>query len=260
MEQITGIELRPLPPKVYHEFRRDVIFSCFKWDPQVGDANTIADHVIVISQATAEMLAERAEALAKETSALERALLSRPDLYRKLGLPPQIRKALTLTGAHLPERGVRVMRFDFHPTTTGWNVSEVNSDVPGGFSEAALLPNLAAQYFPGTSQFGHVGRHLAEALSKAIEKPGRVAFVYATSYADDRQVMQFLAQCGARRDEHCGRADRAAGCIGAVLSGGMAVGIAEIVRLARVFHPCRAGLQSCVGHSHPIQTSAPRLG
>ena len=33
------------------------------------------------------------------------------------------------------------MRYDFHPTIEGnWAVSEVNSDVPGGFAESSLMP------------------------------------------------------------------------------------------------------------------------
>lgn len=195
----ADIELRPIPREAYRNFRREVIFACFKWDPQVGDVNTIADQVVILSRKTSQTLAAWAEELAKETLALEKELLHRPDLYGKLGLPRSIRKALPKTGDHLPERGVRVMRFDFHPTTTGWQVSEVNSDVPGGFSEASLLPAVAAQFFSGVTQVGHVGRQIAEALSKTIQGPGRIAFVFATSYADDRQVMQFLADCCAEQ-------------------------------------------------------------
>jgi hypothetical protein len=41
-------------------------------------------------------------------------------------------------------QNIRLMRFDFHPSIDGnWVVTEVNSDVPGGFAEASLMPQLA---------------------------------------------------------------------------------------------------------------------
>ena len=64
--------------------------------------------------------------------------------------------------------------------------------MPGGLAEASSLPTIAARYFPG-----HVpGRNTADALLGAfrskVNASGTIAFVHATSYADDRQVMQFL--------------------------------------------------------------------
>jgi len=39
------------------------------------------------------------------------------------------------------------MRFDFHWTTEGFRISEVNADVPGGFSESSAFPALMAPSF-----------------------------------------------------------------------------------------------------------------
>jgi hypothetical protein len=39
----------------------------------------------------------------------------------------------------------RIMRFDFHLTSEGWRVSEVNSDVPGGFAEAGASAAMVAE-------------------------------------------------------------------------------------------------------------------
>lgn len=94
--------------------------------------------------------------------------------------------------SYSPEEHIRLMRFDFHPTTEGWSVSEVNSDVPGGLAEASVLPRLAQKYFPFHEPHGHVARSLLEAFQKRTRPGARIAFVHATSYADDRQVMQFL--------------------------------------------------------------------
>jgi glutathionylspermidine synthase len=83
------------------------------------------------------------------------------------------------------------MRFDFHLTETGWMVSEINSDVPGGLAEASIWPEISARYVdavPGEN----VAAQLLEAFKSKINRNGTVAFVHATSYSDDRQVMQFL--------------------------------------------------------------------
>jgi glutathionylspermidine synthase len=84
------------------------------------------------------------------------------------------------------------MRFDFHPAATGWALSEVNSDVPGGFAEASMLPRLAAQRASGQPA-GDVAGALVSAMASRVAPGDRIAFVHATAYTDDRQVMQFLA-------------------------------------------------------------------
>lgn len=182
------IALAPLPTDA--AFRRAVIFQCCKWDPQVGDVSTISDQACVLSPETAAYLSRTAEQLAAETLALERALLKRPELWRELGLGARLRGALAQT--HDAD-AVRVMRFDFHPTHDGWALSEVNSDVPGGFAEASALPRLAAAHVPGAAASGDVGGALAAAFAERLPKRGRLAFVHATAYSDDRQVMQYLA-------------------------------------------------------------------
>ncbi|MGH8529448.1 MAG: glutathionylspermidine synthase family protein [Nevskiales bacterium] len=188
----TNVSLRPLKVD-YGEYRRQVIFDCFKWDPQVGDINTICDHAAVLSSSTASQLADWSESLARETMQLEDALSERTDLFRELGLPRSLTEVLTRKRSKALGEHVRVMRFDFHPTPTGWAISEVNSDVPGGFSEASALPRLAARFVSGTRVFGDVGGTLLAALTGRIGSRRRVAFVHATSYSDDRQVMQYLA-------------------------------------------------------------------
>jgi glutathionylspermidine synthase len=174
----------------YPSWRRQVIFQCFKWDPQVGDANTISDHACVLAPGTADFLNRMAEALAAETVELEQALARRPDLYAELAIPPPLRRLLQRPVQASP---VRVMRFDFHPTADGWAVSEVNSDVPGGFAEAGVLAQLAARHVAGTRPGANPADALAAGMIARIGSPGRIALVHATSYSDDRQVMQYLA-------------------------------------------------------------------
>ncbi|MBM4355303.1 MAG: glutathionylspermidine synthase family protein [Deltaproteobacteria bacterium] len=192
------VRLHPIPPQHFAEHRRRVIFSAFKWDPQVGDTCTVADHVVILRRQTALRLHSLAESLAEETVRLEGALRQRPDLHGTLGLPGPLIRALRRAGrsAGQSKRHVRVMRFDFHPTVGGqWVVSEVNSDVPGGYAEASLLPGLAARFAPQAEPFGpDVGTLLAEQICARTEGTGAIGLVHATSYADDRQVMAFLAR------------------------------------------------------------------
>ena len=188
------VKLIPIPKESYGDYRYNVIFQCFKWDPQVGDSNTIAPDAVVINPQTATQLARWAEDLAKETVQMEEALLVKPALWDTLGLPRAIQRALRQAGAYKSRDHIRLMRFDFHPTDTGWSISEVNSDVPGGLAEASALPRLAAKYIDSVKPFGDVAQALADAFAARLGRNSRIAFVHATSYADDRQVMEYLGQ------------------------------------------------------------------
>jgi glutathionylspermidine synthase len=189
-----SLRLIPIPQKSYGDYRYNVIFQCFKWDPQVGDSNTIAPEVVVISPQTAAQLARWAEEMAAETVQMDQALLHKPALWKTLGLSRPIQKALGQAGVYRHQDHVRLMRFDFHPTDTGWAVSEVNSDVPGGLAEASALPRLAANYIDDVKPFRDLALSLAESFADRLDKGSRIAFVHATSYADDRQVMEYVGQ------------------------------------------------------------------
>ena len=83
--------------------------------------------------------------------AMEQAMAGRTDLVKKLGFPSKIKKVIPKIDNYSREKHIRLMRFDFHPTTEGWSVSEVNSDVPGGLAEASVLPRIA-HFKKGPSQ------------------------------------------------------------------------------------------------------------
>ncbi|HEU4532669.1 MAG TPA: hypothetical protein VFS00_01080, partial [Polyangiaceae bacterium] len=115
-----------------------------KWDAQVGDETTLAAFPLLIGAATWRELAAASERLAGELVACERELLARPELHRRLALPRPLSKLLRAGGPSATPAACRVMRFDFHWTTEGWLVSEVNSDVPGGYTEAENFSALMA--------------------------------------------------------------------------------------------------------------------
>ena len=104
-ETSPEVGLVPIPAAEYGAFRRQVIFSCCKWDPQVGDVNTIADCVAVLSASVANRLSAWAEALDAETVVAESAVASRPDLWRELALPGPVRRALAEAAGRSPRGG-----------------------------------------------------------------------------------------------------------------------------------------------------------
>ena len=61
----------------------------------------------------------------------------------------------------------RILRFDFHPTLGGWRLSEVNSDVPGGYTEASSFTRLMAEHYPEARSAGDVGASWADAIAAA---------------------------------------------------------------------------------------------
>ncbi|MCL1941164.1 MAG: glutathionylspermidine synthase family protein, partial [Synergistaceae bacterium] len=197
MEETSTKPLRlvSIPDDKYSDYRYEVIFKAYKWDPQVGDHNTVAKHAVLMPRETAVQLATWAEQLSMETILMEEALIGKysEPFAKELRLPKDIYKVLGRLSSYERERHVRLLRFDFHPTENGWAVSEVNSDVPGGFAEASVFPEIAREYFDGWGPYENVAARLFEAFRPKIKQGGRIALVHATSYSDDRQVMQFLS-------------------------------------------------------------------
>jgi hypothetical protein len=136
--------------------------------------------------------------LAAETLAAEPALLRSPASQRRLGVPWRLRKALRPLArdpSAAPPCPVRVMRFDFHPAADGWRVSEVNSDVPGGFAEASAFTPLLAAHFPRYGTPGDVAGAWAAALARQVDRDaGPVALLAASGFMEDRQVVAYLAR------------------------------------------------------------------
>ena len=188
------MELIKIPDSQYDEYKYDVIFSTYKWDPQVGDHNTVARYVLVLTPEELATIEEIAEKLAIETMNIEEELSRKPKLVKKLGIPNKIAKLVLKNTNYQKAKHIRLMRFDFHPTKEGWKISEVNSDVPGGFAESSALPILAAKLFKDVAPTKHFGECMAKEIRRTILSPKNIAFVYCTSYSDDRQVVQFLGE------------------------------------------------------------------
>ena len=169
------------------------MFDCYKWDPQFLDNNTVAKYALVLTKEEHEHIKELTEKLDKETRAAEMFLNQHPEYIKPLALPRKMRKEIALMKDYEPKKHIRLMRYDFHPTTDGeWAVSEVNSDVPGGWAEASLMPQAAKDVLNGNYAYTNFGENLCDAIQKKVPVGGRIMLVHCTSYSDDRQVMQFL--------------------------------------------------------------------
>ena len=172
--------------------RRHALLDGCKWDPQVGDIDTLSPFPLVMKSSAWKQLAFKAEQLTAEAIAAEEEISQRPELLKFLGFPNPLRKILAERTPLTPAAG-RVIRFDFHRTADGWRISEANSDVPGGFSEASYFTELMAQHFPSLRPAGNPGEIWSEALAGAAGFPGAVALLSSPGYMEDHQVIAFLA-------------------------------------------------------------------
>jgi glutathionylspermidine synthase len=171
------------------EVRSRMAFGFGKWDAQYGDTSVLAEFCLVLGTAAWRTLSALAEKLAAEALAAEAEIVSRPELFAALGLPRKVRSALRTNGR--TSNWARFMRFDFHLTDEGWRISEVNSDVPGGFLESGPFSSLMAESSPAAQATGDPGRALADAIASSDDVT-HVGLVHATAYSDDRQVMAHL--------------------------------------------------------------------
>ena len=138
------MKLVSIPKNKYDEYRINLMFDCYKWDPQFSDNNTIAKHVLVLTKKEHEEVKRLTEKLDKETIESEEFLNQNLKLAKPLALPKKIYNELKSMTNYDSKKHVRLMRYDFHPTIDGnWSISEVNSDVPGGFAESSLMPKEA---------------------------------------------------------------------------------------------------------------------
>jgi glutathionylspermidine synthase len=181
-----------LDTKTIAAIRRKAALEGCKWDTQVGDVTTLAPFPIVMKRNVWERLAVLAEQLAAEAATAEEEISHRPELLDELGFPQALRRVLAGTASQTPSAG-RVVRFDFHPTTDGWRISEANSDVPGGFSEASHFSGMMADHFPSRPPPGNPSQVWSDVLATEAGPGGVVALLSAPGYMEDHQVIAFLA-------------------------------------------------------------------
>jgi len=181
-----------LDQRAFSTIRRRAVLEGCKWDPQVGDVSTLAPFPLILNRRTWAELAALTEQLSAETFRAEQEILGRPELLSALGLPRAVGNALKRPQAPTPA-AARVMRFDFHPTRGGWRISEVNSDVPGGFTEASFFTGLVAEHFPNAQPTGVPVDLWADAIAAAAGSGGNVGLLTAPGFMEDHQIVAYLA-------------------------------------------------------------------
>jgi len=188
-------------PKAFSVLRRRAMLEGCKWDPQVGDISTLCSFPLMMRRNVWERLAFQAECLSAEAAVAEEEISRRPDLLGELGLPRTLRRVLA-DGQPLTPAAGGVVRFDFHYTLDGWRISEANSDVAGGFTEASYFTSLMAEHFPGLRPAGDPAAAWSGALASKAGAGGTVALLSAPGFMEDHQVIAFLAAklrgCGCR--------------------------------------------------------------
>ena len=188
------MRLIPIPENKYEEYRLNAMFDCYKWDPKFYDNDTLAKYVLVLSKEENEEIIRLTEKIDKETIEAEEFLNNHFEIAKPLALPKKIYTQIKNMNNYDKTKNVRLMRYDFHPDVSGkWVVTEVNSDVPGGFAESSLLPDLARKTIGREDlKFTVFGDVITKAIKEKVKENGTIMMVHCTCFSDDRQVMQYL--------------------------------------------------------------------
>ena len=188
------MRLLKIPENKYYDYKLNAMFDCYKWDTQFYDNTTLSKYVLILSQKENEEIIKLTEELDKETRKAEEYLNQNIQIAKKLALPKQILKQVPNMKKYNKSQNIRLSRYDFHPDINNkWVVTEVNSDVPGGFAEASLLPELARNTLE-MSDLNYIsfGEKMVSVINKKLNKKGTIMMVHCTCFSDDRQVMQYM--------------------------------------------------------------------
>lgn len=164
-----------------HELR----FRWFKWDAYACGNLLILNESLVLDRADHEEVVRITEGLHAALGRFEERIVSDPGLLRALGIPAAMHP-LVMEAPSVP---LQCARYDLFATEDGrWMVSEFNEDVPGGFNEAAGIPELLGS--PGASLAWE--GDFRGLVVEALRPYDTIALLYATSYAEDLQHMLVL--------------------------------------------------------------------
>ena len=186
----------PLTAKQWKAYCARLASESLKHDIPPSDYYLPVDFPLLLERKEWQRLATIAEKLTAEVLAAERELVVRTDLHRRLGLPASVREVLRQgrrgDADGEPIGSARYMRFDFHLTSEGLRISEVNADTVGGFNVASLFTELMAPYYPRYSSPPDPVRAHATAVRRAVGAGALVAVVRRTVHARDCEA-KYLA-------------------------------------------------------------------
>lgn len=193
MSWVAGNSLSPQEWKAYGA---RLASESLKHAIPAADYYPPVDFPLILDRSHWQRLATIAEKLTAEVLRAERELVERIDLHQRLGLPASIREVFREGGRggskSEPNGAARYMRFDFHITSQGLRISEVNADTLGGFNVASLFTDLMAPYYPRYSRPPDPVRAHAMAARRAVGDGALVAIVRRTVHARDCEA-KYLA-------------------------------------------------------------------
>lgn len=179
----------------FWRIRSELSLDFCKWDSQVGDICTLFRQPLLITQQTWNFLSETAETVAAELTSAEEELLGKPELFPALGVAGQLQSILKEASQFgATPTAARILRFDFHYTNDEWRISEVNSDVPGGYIEASRFTTMIASLLPKLEPAGDPANCLVQSLVTGAREHNRIALLSAPGFLEDQQITAFLAK------------------------------------------------------------------
>lgn len=194
----TGeIKTRPwgLSPEAHAEVLRALRFRHFKWDTYACGGCRVLPEAIVLSRRAHEEAVQIVERLHQGLRRFEQRVRQDPAALARLAIPAALHPLI----AAEEHETLQLARYDLFPTEDGrWMVSEFNEDVPGGFNEAAGIPELLGDPGGGLGWEGDLRGRFVEAFA-AHET---VALLYATAFSEDLQHMLILERWLADAGHH----------------------------------------------------------
>jgi glutathionylspermidine synthase len=182
---MIGVHPWGLEPEAEQALLQELRFRWFKWDTFACGRLLILSESLVLERADHEHVVQITEGLHEAFGRFEERVLSDPAALRTLGIPEPVHPLVLET----PAAPLQCARYDLFATEDGrWMVSEFNEDVPGGFNEAAGIPELLGTPGAAFAWEGDFRGRVVEALTAY----DRIALLYATSYAEDLQHMLIL--------------------------------------------------------------------
>jgi glutathionylspermidine synthase len=176
-----------IPPEKHAEVLRALRFRHFKWDTYVCGGCRVLPEAIVLSRRAHDEVVGIVERLHQGLRRFERRVRRDPHALRRLAIP----EALHPLMAEEEDDTLQLARYDLFPTEDGhWMVSEFNEDVPGGFNEAAGIPDVLGDPGRGVCWEGD----LRSSFVEAFRHHDAVALLYATGFSEDLQHVLILAR------------------------------------------------------------------
>jgi glutathionylspermidine synthase len=167
--------------------RRYLIFDAY-----VAGARRVELHPLLLSQATHDGAVRAAEGVAAVVGQVAMRAHGDAAERARYGLGEDSMR-LAAASYRAGDRA-SLVRVDLLLGDDGeWRACEINADCPGGHNESLALPRLAraAGFSRGTdptTMLGGLATRLAALARRPDERPGVVALLHATAYAEDMQV------------------------------------------------------------------------